>query len=48
MALHVGHNCNPWDDCDVCGAKVEPQYRHRESKGKEAMTYPDPLEAAFL
>lgn len=29
MALHVGHNCNPWDDCDVCGAKVEPQYRQR-------------------
>ena len=20
MALHVGHNCNPWDGCDVCGA----------------------------
>jgi hypothetical protein len=29
MALHVGHNCVPWDDCDVCGAKVEPPYRQR-------------------
>jgi len=29
MALHVGHNCNPWDGCDVCGAEVEPQYRQR-------------------
>ena len=29
MALHVGHNCVPWGDCDVCGAKVEPQYRQR-------------------
>jgi hypothetical protein len=29
MALHVGHNCNPWDGCDVCGAKVEPPYRQR-------------------
>lgn len=30
--LHVGHNCNPLDDCDVCGAKVEPPYRHREER----------------
>jgi len=29
MALHVGHNCNPWDKCDVCGAEVEPPYRQR-------------------
>ena len=29
MALHVGHNCNPWEDCDVCGAKVEPPYSQR-------------------
>jgi hypothetical protein len=30
MALrHVGHNCVPWGDCDVCGAKVEPSYRQR-------------------
>jgi len=29
MALHVGHNCNPWEKCDVCGAEVEPQYRQR-------------------
>ena len=29
MALHVGHNCTPWEDCDVCGAKVEPPYRQR-------------------
>ena len=29
MALHVGHNCVPWGDCDVCGAKVEPQYHQR-------------------
>ncbi len=29
MALHVGHNCNPWEGCDVCGAKVEPPYRQR-------------------
>jgi hypothetical protein len=29
MALHVGHNCNPWEGCDVCGAKVEPPYSQR-------------------
>lgn len=29
MALHVGHNCNPWNGCDVCGAQVEPPYRQR-------------------
>lgn len=29
MALHVGHNCNPWDDCAVCGAKAEPPYCQR-------------------
>lgn len=34
MALHVGHNCNPWDDCDVCGAKVEPPYRQRTEREK--------------
>jgi hypothetical protein len=34
MALHVGHNCVPWGDCDVCGAKVEPQYRQRTEREK--------------
>jgi hypothetical protein len=29
MALHVGHNCAPWEKCDVCGAEIEPQYRQR-------------------
>ena len=29
MSLHVGHNCNPWESCDVCGAKVEPPYSQR-------------------
>jgi hypothetical protein len=29
MALHVGHNCNPWEGCDVCGAKIEPPYSQR-------------------
>lgn len=37
MALHVGHNCNPWDDCDVCGAKVEPPYQRADRERTKNM-----------
>lgn len=40
MALHVGHNCAPWERCNVCGAEVEPQYR-QHAKEKQAMIYID-------